>query len=77
MPPGAWQGNRRRDVKVQLPAELERALRNCGAALQSLGAAEARISRQLAAVQADRVLLSRKPFAPLGPAPELSRKAEG
>ena len=51
--------------RTHLPAELERALRNCTAALQSLGAAEARVSRQLAAVQADRAALTRRPFAPL------------
>ena len=55
----------RSSVKAHLPSELERALRNCGAALQSLGTAEARIRCQLAQVQADRALLTRKPFAPL------------
>ncbi len=58
-------GFRRGDGRTPLPAELERALRNCNAALQSLGAAEARVSRQLAAIQADRAVLARRPFAPL------------
>lgn len=55
------QGSRRNGGKAPIPAELERALRNCSAALQSLGAAEARIGRQLAAVQADLASMARKP----------------
>ncbi len=67
------QRTRRSDAKAQLPTELERALRNCGAALQSLGAAEARVSRQLAAVRADRALLAQKPFTRLSAAPGVLR----
>ena len=48
-----------------LPTELAHALQNCNAALQSLGAAEARVSRQLADIQADRAVLTRRPFAPM------------
>jgi hypothetical protein len=61
------QGVRTRSGRAHLPAELERALRNCSAALQSLGAAEARVGRQLEAVQADLASLTRKPFTPLKP----------
>jgi len=67
MGPEVAQEPRRSSRRVQLPAELERALRNCGAALQSLGAAEARVGRQLAAVQADMASLVRKPFMPMKP----------
>jgi hypothetical protein len=67
MVPEGLPGSPRSSRKTQLPAELERALKNCGAALRSLGAAEARVSRQLAALQADRAALARKPFTPMAP----------
>jgi hypothetical protein len=67
MVPVILQGSPRRTGRAHLPAELERALRNCSAALQSLGAAEARVGRQLEAVQADLASLTRKPFTPLKP----------
>ena len=61
------QGSRMRTGRAHLPAELERALRNCSAALRNLGAAEARVGRQLEAVQADLASLARKPFTPMKP----------
>jgi hypothetical protein len=61
--------------RSHLPAELERALRNCRAALESLGAAEARVCRQLAAVQAERAALARKPFAPMTARPQAAGNA--
>jgi len=67
MVPEGVQGSPRSSRKTQLPAELERALKNCGAALRSLGAAEERVSRQLAALQADRAALAQKPFTPMKP----------
>lgn len=69
MVPEVRQGFRRTGGNTPIPAELERALRNCSAALQSLGAAEARIGRQLAAVQADLASLSRRPHAPTRSSP--------
>ena len=59
------QADRKGNGRNHLPSELERALTNCRAALQCLGAAEARVCRQLAAVQAERAVLARKPFAPI------------
>jgi hypothetical protein len=67
MVPEGLQGSPRRSRRTRLPAELECALRNCGAALRSLGAAEERVSRQLAALQADRAALAQKPFTPMRP----------
>ena len=67
-----FQRDQKGNGRNQLPAELEQALKNCSAALQSLGAAEARICRQLAAVQAERAALARQPFAPLSAAPKVA-----
>jgi hypothetical protein len=69
------QRHQRGNDRSHLPAELERALTNCRAALQCPGAAEARVCRQLASVQAERAVLARKPFAPITAGPKAAGSA--